>query len=373
MSRIKKKVEPFTLCPKSLKGQTNLSVFTSMKKVKEFSAEGLSGKCGLDTASVKACIEGCVKTGLIEQSSSGVFTRKKDPVTVLGVGFSNENCLLTLMDRSGMISRSEKVEISPLSKFKGKKKEILSILDSVKCHTGLSKSEVSIAGVAVPEEVYEAGEDKHIMLAEGIGRIFSTDVYYGNVVTASGYGEMDYTDTIKGRDILYLHSDIGSGVVIKNELIYEAGEEGASGKSPYLRSWGQFGVVGIARELVSKGVGTSIVNMVNGNVGEITLDVVLKAAEDQDELAEDIVKRSALALGVRAAYLANIFSTPVLVLGGGTEDNRGKFADFVKESAGKFLTKELSGKVEIVGGKLGIKASSFGAASLCIRELFMEG
>ena len=100
--------------------------------------------------------------------------------------------------------------------------------------------------------------------------------------------------------------------------------------------------------------------------------MVLEAAEEGDELAKDLVVRSALALGVRAAYLANEFEVGTVILGGGTEKKRGKFEVFVKESANKFLKKELAGKVSVFGGEVGVKAAAVGAANLCIRELFLE-
>jgi glucokinase len=112
--------------------------------------------------------------------------------------------------------------------------------------------------------------------------------------------------------------------------------------------------------------------MVDGNIDSITLDVVLDAAENHDELAEDLVKRSALALGVRVAYLANMFNTGIVILGGGMEKKEGDFTQFVNESAKRFFLKDLAGKVDIVSGVLGKEASSIGAASLCRRELFME-
>jgi glucokinase len=113
--------------------------------------------------------------------------------------------------------------------------------------------------------------------------------------------------------------------------------------------------------------------MVNGDVGKITTRVVLEAAAKQDELAEDLVKRSALALGVRIAYMANIFGPDIVVIGGGVEQGSGDFVGFAKESAKKFLLKDRRDKLEIVPGALGENVSSIGAASLCRRELFMEG
>ena len=92
----------------------------------------------------------------------------------------------------------------------------------------------------------------------------------------------------------------------------------------------------------------------------------------KDELAEDLVKRSALALGVRAAYLVNLFDCGNIILGGGIEIKEGDYAGNVKESAEKFVLKKNFGKMKIIPGVLGKESSSIGAAALCRRELFME-
>ena len=172
--------------------------------------------------------------------------------------------------------------------------------------------------------------------------------------------------------MLYLHSDIGSGVVIKKEIIFEAHESARGQGESYLAPWKQFGIVETAKDLVNKGLGTDIVNMVNGDVDAITLEVVLQATENGDELAEDLVRRAGLALGVRAAYLVNIFGVTTVIIGGGVEKKEGGFIKCVKESQERFLLKGLQGGVEVIPCVLGKESSSIGAAALCLRELFME-
>jgi len=172
--------------------------------------------------------------------------------------------------------------------------------------------------------------------------------------------------------MLYLFSEVGSGVVVKGGAIFEADNTSAGNNENYLCPWDQFNLVATAKNLVNKGLGTDIVNKVNGDADAITLGVVLEAAGDGDELAEDLVKRSGLALGVRMAYLVNMFNPELVILGGGTEIKQGSFAEYVGESSARFLLDEVSEKIKIIPGVLGAEASSVGAASIARRELFME-
>lgn len=372
MSRSKKQILPFSINSKKDNTQSNLSILNTLKNEGNISLSKMQNITGISAEKFSACIDACVDKKLVKIESDTLSFRL-DSHIFLGIGFSDNKSYCTLINSLGDILESEKIDIEPLHKFKGKKKEVLEILSVLKQHTKFSKYPITLCGVALPERLVEVGEKNIALLSEGIGRIFNSNVYFCRSVTASGYGEKEFGEKEKGKDILYLHSDIGCGVVIKGEEIFQSENETSEDENSYLRSWEQFGIEGIAKNLVNKGVGSSLINMVNGKIDEITLEMVLRAAEEEDELAKDLVVRSGLALGVRAAYLANFFEVYTVILGGGTEGKRGNFEDFVKESANKFLKKKLAGKINVCGGKMGVKAASFGAANLCIRELFLEG
>jgi predicted NBD/HSP70 family sugar kinase len=210
------------------------------------------------------------------------------------------------------------------------------------------------------------------ILSKGIKSIWKSDVFVAREAAAAGYGERDIGKKIFVEDVIYMHSDIGTGAIIKKEMISEASGQSREESGTYLKPWNQFSVVRSSKELIEKGIGTDIVQMVGGDLDKVSLEIILKAAEKKDELAEDLVKRSALALGVRVAYLVNMFNAENVILGGGTERKEGNFIKSVQESAKRFILKGVVDKVKIIPGVLGKKASSIGAACLCRRELFME-
>jgi predicted NBD/HSP70 family sugar kinase len=169
-----------------------------------------------------------------------------------------------------------------------------------------------------------------------------------------------------------MYSDKGSGVVIKEGAVITSKESEKLETAFYLREWDHLSIVETARKLVSKGIGTIIVDKAGTDVGNIDLDAVLRSAEENDELAMDLVKRSALALGVRAAYLMNVFGIRVMILGGGLQKIEGNYAGFLSESVKRFTLKEIAEKLDIKPGELADKADSIGAAALCRRESFTE-
>ncbi|MBD3426990.1 MAG: ROK family protein [Candidatus Omnitrophica bacterium] len=375
MARTKKTVRAFRVCPENEKDQFRLDILGILKTEKKPSISEISKRAGEPADKVAGFINSCVKKDILEVSGDKGETVKFNTSygRILGVGFNYEECVLTVMDLKGETLDREIINVGLLNKIKGKNKEIKEIVSKIDEASRLKDSEFCCAGLAVSSILSEKNSKASDILADGISRTFGCDVYITSDTTAAGYGERDFGSVTGGEDVLYMYSDVGDGVVLKGEMIFEAREKDNGDTSEYLRSWSQFSIVETAKNLVGKGVGTDIVNMVDGDIDAITLEVVLRAADNDDELAEDLVKRSGLALGVRIAYLVNMFNTGMVILGGGTEKKEGRFLDFVKESSARFLHKEKKQNLKIVPGKLGEEAPSIGAASLCRRELFMEG
>ena len=374
MTRKKRNVRFFKSYTDEAVIQSSLDIFNVLKKEKAISLSEISKRTRLSNDIVSGYINACVKNGLLKLSATGkgdVVEFAEDDKKVLGVGFNGMHCTLSVMTPGGGVTETEIIDIKPFSEFKGRIKELKEIVEAVK-NTKFKDTGFCFAGVAIPERLNEMNPKSIEILGEGISRIFGCDVLVTFESTACGYGERDFSDHTKGKDILYMHSDVGIGVIIKGEMIFEANDNRTWEGKAYLRPWGQFDIVETAKALVNKGLGTSMVDMVKGNVENIDLKVVFSASENKDELAEDLVKRSALALGVRAAYLVNMFRTGTIVLGGGTEQKEGGFLSSVEESAKRFLLKDMINEAEIIPGVLGKDAPSIGAASLCRRELFME-
>ena len=375
MVKMKRELRFFKLKPDDEKATINLSILNAIKEDALVSINEISKESGVPDDLVAGYINSCVKNDLLKLSGSDQGETVKfndDGKQTLGFGFDDEKCMLSLVDLNGKITASEEIPMKVLSGLKGRIKEFKEIVTEIGKHTRLRGSDIFSIGVAIPEKMDEKNPRCKEILADGINHLFGSEVFITNEATAAGYGEMDAGKSTDKRNILYMHTDIGNGVIIRNEIILKHNDDTPQDGEAYLRPWDQFDVVKTAKQLVSKGLGTDIVNMVNGDIDAIKLTTVLEASANDDELSEDLVKRSALALGVRVAYLVNIFGSKIVVLGGGTERKEGNFAGSVSESAQRFLLNDRVNTTEIIPGVLGSAASSVGAALLCRREIFME-
>lgn len=375
MARRKYVAQFFNVEPLTEDVRRGASILNVLKKGESFSVKDISCQSGISQEEVEGHLDRWVKNGLLRSrdvDKGGKFTFNDTHTPLLGIGFSGKKCHLVCLDLKGNIMAKERILIEPWAETKGRNKAIKRIVERIENETRMRNIKFAGVGIAIPQKMKELSGKGTDILAEKINRLFKNDSYVINEVTAAGYGERDFGGQTRGKDVLYLHSDVGAGVVIRKEMI--STPEGADMEkgSSYLRPWQQYDIAQIAKDLANKGVGTEIVNMVEVDISGITLQTVLEAAENHDELAEDLVRRSGLALGVRAAYLANLFNVEMVVLGGGVEKKEGDFLGFVKESARIFLVKDIEGKLAILPGVLGEDASAIGAASLCCRKLFME-
>jgi len=140
-----------------------------------------------------------------------------------------------------------------------------------------------------------------------------------------------------------------------------------------MRPWGvDLGVVMEALRAIDKGVSTEILSMAGGDVAKITKEIVIAAAKKRDKLAVELVTNAARNLGVRVAYLVNIFNPDIVVIGGGVEKSGEVFMDAVKETVKKFSFEEPASIVKIVPTLLEENAVVLGAAALAAREVFIE-
>jgi len=371
----KKKVETrfFKIRPETDKEQIALDIFHQFKKSKIFTKDAVRGAVKISGDFLDYYVDLCSSKKLLKPVDTGDrFTFNTDQSRLLGIGFKDSNCYLTVMDLGGNIVDKEIIEIELLLKGGSKNKDISAIVREIADQTKLNKNKYQSCGIAIPEEMIEMNPKSIDILTRGVHDLFGCRVFSTRSATAAGYADRDSREEVKDKNVLYVYSDVGIGVVFKRESIFEAYEYSDEKFGAYLRPWNQFSIVNTTKSLVSRGVGTEIVQMVKGNIENITMDVVLTAAENKDELAEDLVKRSGLALGVRVAYLINMFNVEYVLFGGGTEKDEGGFIECVHDSMAKFLSKDIMDNLKIVTGMMGKLSSSAGAASLCRRELFME-
>ena len=127
----------------------------------------------------------------------------------------------------------------------------------------------------------------------------------------------------------------------------------------------------VAREAIrrtSQGERSSITDIVDGKIENITAEKVSLAAQGGDSLALEVISRAATYLGVGMANLVNIFNPEMIIVGGGMS----KMGDLLLNPARQVVRERafaLSAQaVGIVTAQLGDNAGVLGAAVFAYQQ-----
>jgi glucokinase-like ROK family protein len=175
-------------------------------------------------------------------------------------------------------------------------------------------------------------------------------------------------------------SGIGSGIVIGGQLY--RGVDGIAGEighmtvdddGPQCRC-GSYGclerlaaspaIAERATKGLKQGVISSIRDLVEGRLDEVTVQTVVEAAESGDDFARGILAETGRYLGVGIANVVNLLNPEMVIVGGGVPQVAGELLlEPLRESVRLRAFDVAARRVRIVPADLGIEASSIGAAT----------
>ena len=172
-------------------------------------------------------------------------------------------------------------------------------------------------------------------LARELSSIFDCSVYLGNDANLAALAEWRFGAGRGHTDLLYLtiSTGIGGGVISGGGLLTgKAGLAAELGHVPVMEGGplcgcGQHGhleavaagqaIARLAREQISAGVKSQIMELIDGDEDEITAAHVGQAAKADDQLALEVLATAGGAIGRALAGFAHSFNPGVIVLGGG--------------------------------------------------------
>ena len=215
------------------------------------------------------------------------------------------------------------------------------------------------------------------ILVEELGII----TYIINDASAAALGEHRFGAGRGFDNMIYLtvSTGIGGGIIVDGELYY--GADGCAGELGHMTievdgpqcHCGNFGCLealasgwAVARAAITSiknGERSSIIELVDGKLEDITAETVAVAARRGDRLAADIIAKAANYLGVGLANLVNIFNPELIVIGGGLS----KMGGMLLKPARKVLKERAFqlpvNTARVVRARLGSNAGIIGAAA----------
>lgn len=229
----------------------------------------------------------------------------------------------------------------------------------------------------------------YVSMKSMIEQKFGFPSFLGNDATFAAFGEKMHALPMDIEDVIYMYSDVGSGIIIKGGIY--CGASGSAGEirinyprnGEYIRFAKNFsfllplgldlGLVSQAKKLIKEeGLKSRIAEFSDNGMDSLTVDNVIEAAKAGDTLAIELLEDAAVNLGVRVAYLVNLFNPEIVIIGGGVEKAGSLFLEPLRRTVRNWAFEEPANIVKIVPAHLGKDAVALGAASVVIRDVFIK-
>jgi len=407
----------------SEKERRNLGILDAIRRGGEISRADISRIADLNIVTVSNYVSKYIKDKIVFETGLDISTGGRRPELLklnrqygysIGIDLGSPHLTAdaaivgVIMDLSGKILAKEKVkkEKESFDKLTGK---VLDMTDVLVKKSGLRGSDIKGAGVGIwgvidryRAMVRYAIENEQIVsytnLLDQLEARFGAPALIEHDATLAAFGER-WSGIGAGstaENLIFLCADSSCGLIVKGELYYGAsksagelnlnppypGEESAPDNcwASYdygccLRSRGiDLGIPSRVRTYLEEHPGEKslILEAAGGMPGNIDLNCVIEAAEKGDELAKKAIEDTGAYLGVKIAFLINLFNPEVVIVGRGVEKVGDMFFSAVRRSVRKWAYEESVKVVKILPTSLGEDVVAAGAAALVIQNLFAK-
>ncbi|MCM8789593.1 MAG: ROK family protein, partial [Candidatus Omnitrophica bacterium] len=193
------------------------------------------------------------------------------------------------------------------------------------------------------------------------------------------------------KNVIYMFSGVGCGILINGEVyrgaqgyagevsIYNYKEQDlfncALGNTCFLKRWEMdLGVVDDIRARLSKDreKAKKFFQLTSSTIDNVDLKSVFIAARAKDELAIQALEAAAKRLGIKIAFLVNLFNPEVVLVGGGFEEAGDEFLNKVNSTVRDWAFREATEDLKITYSQLRENAVALGAGGLVMEKVFAQ-
>ncbi len=354
----------FTLTDFSDKESKNLLVFDLIKSKSVISRTDIAKDTGINMVSVSNYIKSFMDEGLLFDKGPDVSTGGRKPELLeiatgnwgtLGISINKDAADATLTDLTARAIEKRRSATVDISKMAGEL-----------CRAASARGiKIKAVGIGLDSANSEP-------LLKEVGDAVKAPVFAGRNICCAAFGEASLGINASHGGVLYVHSSLGECVLIKDREIISSSDE-PKDSTKYLRPWGRLlSAETMAMDEVEKGVGTKIVHIVGADIKNITEKSVIEALKEGDEVAGGIIESVGINLGLRIAYLVNIFAPKTVIIGGGIEGAGKAVLSGLKRTVARLAHSSKSKNISIIPSALGADGMALGASALAVRELFLR-
>ena len=397
------------------KEKRHIEILEILRRHGPLSRPDIAKEMGINVVTISTYIDDFIKYNLVYEKELDISDGGRRPVLldlnpqggyIIGAGLNLMNMVGVLADLKGNI-----VLKTQLDRPGASAREIVECLlqiireiirrskDYTKDIRGIG---VGIAGiidkkngsVRWPERIsynYTNYVSVNLPLRELIEKEFGLPAIIENDATAACFGEQWLRLEPSLKNIIYMFSGVGSGIMINGEIytgscgcagelsIYNYKQEEqfscSLGNPCFLKRWDMdLGIVEDVKSMLAKDnkLADKFFKLTSSNIDNVDLKSVFIANRAGDTVACSALDKAAARLGIKIASLVNLLNPQVVVIGGGLEEAGEGFLNKVSLTVKDWAFREATEDLRIVYSQLRDNAVAMGAASLVTQRVFAK-
>ncbi len=398
----------------SEKEKRNIEILGILRKRGPISRPDISQQMGINIVSVSNYIDDFIKSNLVYEKELDISEGGRRPVLLdlnpragyaIGVGLNLMNMVGLLVDLKGNIITKTQIA-RPQASVKEVSECLLEIVREILRRSKGYVENIKGIGVGVaglinkkdgsirwPQKMdhYYTYASVDLPLKGLIEKEFNLPALIENDASSACFGEhwLDLGGAYK--DIIYMFSGVGCGIMINGELyrgwqgyagevsVYNYKEQDLfncpAGSPCFVKRWDMdLGIVDELKAILlkDKEKAAEFLRATSTSIENMDLKSIFSASRLKNEVALAALDRAAKRLGIKIAYLVNLLNPQMVIIGGGFEESGEEFLNKVRGTVMDWAFREVTGDLKIAYSQLRENAVAMGAASLVLERVFAQ-
>ena len=397
----------------SEKEKRSIDILEMLRRFGPITRPEISQRLGVNIVTVSNYIEEFIKNKLVLERQLDISEGGRRPVLLdinpgaafaVGVGLNLMNMVGLLVDIKGNIVLKTQMK-RPETSAKEIVEHLFEIIREIIRRSKKYTHEIKGIGVGIAGIINKQDGSIHwperignhnytyasvnVPLKDLIEKEFGLPTAIENDATAACFGEQWLNLESGIKNLLYMLSGVGCGIMIDGQIY--TGSKGCAGEisihnykqdhlfncslgdTCFLKRWEiDLGIVRVVKNRLSidPGGAQRLMSLVDNKIEDIDLRSIFMAAQEHDKIAKEALDNAAGRLGIKIAYLVNIFNPEIVVIGGGLENAGEEFLIKVTQAIKEWAFREMTEDLKVVYSQLKENAVALGAASLVVRQVF---
>jgi len=374
----------------------------------------ISKEMGVNVVTISSYIDDFIRNKLVQEKELDISVGGRRPVLldlnpqagyIIGVGLNLMNMVGLLVDLKGNIVTKTQI-VRPRASVREITECLLEIVREIlrrskEYTTNIRGIGVGIAGLVNkkdgsihwPQKMdhYYTYASVDLPLRNLIENEFNLPTLIENDATAACFGEHWLALNLGIKNVIYMFSGVGCGIIIDGRVytgnqgyagevsIYNYKEEDlfncALARGCFLKRWEMdLGIVDDMKALLAKDKegAAKFFKLTSSNLDNVDLKSVFIAVRAKDHIATSCLDMAAKRLGIKIAYLVNLFNPEMVIIGGGLEEAGEDFLNKVNLTVRDWAFREVTDDLKIIYSQLRENAVALGAASLVMQRVFAQ-